>query len=105
MGGEIQTYVEAKNYWFLSNKQFYTDNYGFNNNYKWPIDENNMSNVSHVLDALLDEDTRALVDAGYLANDLSLTNEGKYRLTIIAFDQNRAALVAAAKEQLAKAKK
>ncbi len=73
--------------------------------FHYQFNPTDMSNVSHVLDALLDEDTRALVDAGYLANDLSLTNEGKYRLTIIAFDQNRAALVAAAKEQLAKAKK
>ncbi len=100
-------YDEAKNYWFLSNKQFYADRliYGYGlNNYKW-IDENNMSNVSHVLDALLDEDTRALVDAGFLDGSLRITDAGRAEINKCLYEQNKHTLVAVAKEQLAKAKK
>ncbi len=61
--------------------------------------------ISPELEKLIDEDTRILLDAGFLDGGLNVTYMGEYALKVIAFEQNKTQLVAMAKDKLAKAKK
>ncbi len=63
-----------------------------------------MSKVTTMFKKLLDPDTQALVEAGYLDQNLEITNDGEFQLKVLAFELNRAALVTLAKEKIAEAK-
>jgi hypothetical protein len=53
---------------------------------------------------LLDGDTKTLVKAGYINGDLELTDEGTAALNAVIFEQNKAALVEAAKAEIEETK-
>ncbi len=98
---------DSKKLWYIQNPRGLNWGYEMLNNSFISLGSSDTmsSKVSPVLDALLDEDTRALVDAGFLDNSLFLTSVGDSKLREIQFEQNKAALVALAKAKLAEAKK
>ncbi len=59
-----------------------------------------MQKLSPMQKELLNEDTKTLIKAGYLDNDLELTEEGEQVFNAILFEEKRAQLVAAAKAKL-----
>lgn len=61
--------------------------------------------VSSLFKRLVDADTQALVKAGYLNNNLELTDEGENALMAILFEANKPALVKLANEQIAENEK
>ncbi len=63
-----------------------------------------MSKDTTLFKKIFDADTQSLVEAGFL-DASGITVEGRSELEAIVFDQNKAALVAVAKEKLAAAKK
>ncbi len=67
------------------------------------INKTDMS-LSTIAKRLLDADTRTLIKAGFLDNQLNLTGEGKVAMWAILFEANKAALVTAATELLAEQK-
>lgn len=60
-----------------------------------------MKKLTTIFKKLVDADTAALVQAGYLNEDLELTSDGASELQTISFIANKAALVDAAKAKLA----
>lgn len=63
-----------------------------------------MNRVSAMMKRLLDADTQTLVKAGFLDQNLELTEHGCDALDAILFDANKAALVKLAQEKLDEAK-
>ncbi len=63
-----------------------------------------MTRVSEMFKRLLDADTQALVEAGFLSENLELTDCGKGQLVALLFAANKDALVILAKAKLAEAK-
>jgi hypothetical protein len=54
--------------------------------------------LTHTQKELLDEPTQQLVEAGFLTQDLKITDNAGYYLRHLAFLENKAKLVARAKE-------
>ncbi len=59
-----------------------------------------MQKLSPMQKELLDEDTKTLIKAGYLDNDMDLTEEGGEVLNAIYFKEKKKELVAAAQAKL-----
>ena len=64
-------------------------------------EERNMSKLTSIAKRLFDEDTKKMVKAGLLTNDLQLTDKGESELMAIVFQANKDALVKAADEIIA----
>lgn len=60
--------------------------------------------ISAIAKKLLDGDTKTLIKAGFIDNNLDLTDKGTAALNAIVFEQNKAALVEAAKAEVEEAK-
>jgi hypothetical protein len=60
-----------------------------------------MQKVSTMFKLLVNDDTKALKEAGYINGDLELTDEGNNELRAILFAANKAELVKVAKDKLA----
>lgn len=60
-----------------------------------------MGYIGKLAKKLLDPDLQTLIKAGYMSEDLTLTEDGRRALTSILFVDNKTALVEAAKEELA----
>ena len=60
-----------------------------------------MNKMTHTQSALLDDDTKALVEAGFLSADLKITDSATFYIRHLAFLANKKALVARAKEIVA----
>ena len=83
-------------------------------NYKWGADfsytkikqpkKTLMSQLTTIAKKLLDGDTKKMIEAGFLDQNLNLTNEGKNALHVISFDKHKKELVEAAKEVIAERK-
>jgi len=56
---------------------------------------------SSLMKRLLDKDTQVLIKAGFLNNDLSLTNKGEEEVMALMLMQNKTDLVKVAEEKLA----
>lgn len=67
-----------------------------------PIIKSSIMKVTNLVKRLLDADTQTLVEAGYINGDLQLTEEGQSELLSLFFVDKKDALVALAKEKLAK---
>lgn len=93
-------FVQRPNSWFLIDEM---------SNYTWEPTKTNkktlMTTVTSMMRNLLDPETQALIEAGFLGQDLELTSEGSGALDAIVFAQNKEALVKAAKAKLELAKK
>ncbi len=87
---------QSPNYWHLPET-------GFSTSIK--LKKSLMSKITTMFKKLLDSDTQSLVEAGLIMENLELSDEGENQLQAILFEQNKAALVAIAKEKLATAKK
>lgn len=75
------------------------------NNYpKFKPKKTIMQKLSSMARSILDPDTQTLVKAGYLNEDLSLSDTGRYRLMAMSFAANKAALVVEAQKDLDEAK-
>lgn len=59
-----------------------------------------MTRVNNMMKKLLDSDTQTLIKAGYLNNDLQMTDAGRLALIATLFEANKAALVVLAQEEL-----
>jgi len=57
--------------------------------------------LNAMMKRLLDEDTKALVKAGYLDSNLELTDSGREAMTALVFEQQKAAMVKQAQEVIA----
>lgn len=64
-----------------------------------------MSNVlTELAKRLFDADTKALIKAGYLNNDLTPTKDGEDALIALLIEKHKADYVAAAKEKIEEAR-
>ena len=63
--------------------------------------QSTMTKITNMFKTLLDSDTQTLVKAGYLDSELNLTSCGEDVLQNVLFVANKAALVAAATEEIA----
>jgi hypothetical protein len=59
-----------------------------------------MTQINIMMKKLLDSDTQTLVRAGFLDNELNLTDEGKEAIFVSLFDTQKAALVVAAQAKI-----
>lgn len=65
------------------------------------VGESIISMISAVARRLLDKDTKTLIKAGYLSNDLTITEEGQNSLLALSLTSNMKELVALAEEKIA----
>lgn len=66
---------------------------------------NSMSKTTRIQKKLLDKDTQILIEAGYLSDNLEMTDAGEDELENIIFEEHMDKLVASAKEKLSEEKK
>lgn len=60
--------------------------------------ENNMNKITSMAEKFISEDTKALIEAGFLSTNLELTSAGIVERDAIIFDSAQKALIAKAKE-------
>ena len=59
-----------------------------------------MNKLNVIAQKILSKDTRSLIKANYLNNELELTEEGKNNLIAILFEKNKEALIKLAEEKI-----